>query len=60
MVNIVAKSDYVTVYLDGDVKRRFKAQCALEGIEMSATVANLIEAWLTEKLGDRTSKGGKP
>jgi hypothetical protein len=56
--SVVAKPDYVTVYLDSDVKRRFKAQCALEGIEMSATAAVLIENWLKER--DRTkSKGAK-
>ena len=52
--SVVAKPVYVTVYLDSDVKRRFKAQCALEGVEMSTTAAVLIENWLKER--DRTNK----
>ena len=54
MTATMTKPDYVTVYLDGDIKRRFKAQCAIEGIEMSPTVAVLIENWLKER--DRTKK----
>ena len=53
MTATMTKPDYVTVYLDGDIKRRFKAQCAIEGIEMSPTVAVLIENWLKER--DRTN-----
>lgn len=51
--SVVAKPDYVTVYLDSDIKRKFKAQCALEGAEMSTTAAVLIENWLKER--DRTN-----
>ena len=44
----VAKQDYVTVYLESEVKRKFKSQCALSGVDMSAIAAELIEKWLAE------------
>lgn len=61
---LVARQDYVTVYLDSDIKRKFKSQCALDGVEMSTIAAKLIESWLSERegklgVGDRTN-GKKP
>jgi hypothetical protein len=49
MVCALPKQDYVMVYLDKDTKRKYKAQCALDGVEMSATAAVLIENWLKER-----------
>ena len=58
MVCALPKQDYVMVYLDKDTKRKYKAQCALQGGDMSANAAVLIENWLKES--DRTnSKGAK-
>jgi hypothetical protein len=48
MVCALPKQDYVMVYLDKDTKRKYKAQCALEGVDMSANAALLIENWLKE------------
>ncbi|MBD2152611.1 hypothetical protein H6F44_21175 [Pseudanabaena sp. FACHB-1277] len=45
------------VYLDKDTKRKYKAQCALEGVDMSANAALLIENWLKER--DRTNGNSK-
>ena len=56
MVCALPKQDYVMVYLDKDTKRKYKAQCALQGVDMSANAAVLIENWLKES--DRT-KGGE-
>ncbi|MCA2910190.1 MAG: hypothetical protein IM328_12690 [Microcystis sp. M034S1] len=48
MVCALPKQDYVMVYLDKDTKRKYKAQCALQGVDMSANAALLIENWLKE------------
>ena len=49
MVCALPKQDYVMVYLDKDTKRKYKAQCALEGVDMSANAALLIENLLKER-----------
>ncbi len=40
-----------SVNVDEDVWRRFRAQCILEGREIGATLAGLIEAWLAKRKG---------
>lgn len=57
MVAILPKQDYVMVYLDKETKRKYKAQCALDGVDMSANAAVLIENWLKER--DRTNTKGE-
>ena len=57
MVCALPKQDYVMVYLDKDTKRKYKAQCALEGVDMSANAALLIENWL--KAREQTITGAK-
>lgn len=53
MVCTVAKQDYVTVYLPSEVKKKFKAMCAMEGQDMSAIAAKLIQEWM--EVSDRTN-----
>ena len=58
MVLTLAKQDYVTVYLSAADKKKFKSMCALEGEDMSAIAAKLIQSWMKSKESDRTNDNG--
>jgi hypothetical protein len=49
MVATLPKQDYVMVYLSKETKRKYKAQCALDGVDMSALATQLIEKWLQDR-----------
>lgn len=45
-----------SINVDEETWRRFRARCVLEGREAGATLAELIEAWLSTQKGGQRGK----